>query len=185
MRADYDPARQTVSLLSLGPRGWIQISSFIATGLLMLAFAAGLRRCLGAAPGGRWAPRLLAGFGAGLIGAGVFVADPANGYPPGTPFGPARESSWQGSTHDLASLLVFVSLPAACFVLARAFAAERGRRGLTLYTALSGAGTLSFALAMASSVELEGLFQRIAIAIGWAWVGVIGWLGGSRSAQPR
>jgi hypothetical protein len=42
-RADYDPLRHPVSSLALGESGWMQVANFIVAGLLMLAFACGLR----------------------------------------------------------------------------------------------------------------------------------------------
>ena len=45
-RADYNPLRHPVSSLALGDNGWTQTANFIITGLLMLAFAVGLRRAL-------------------------------------------------------------------------------------------------------------------------------------------
>lgn len=39
-----DPASMYISALSLGPRGWIQITNFVAVGLLIILFAKGLRR---------------------------------------------------------------------------------------------------------------------------------------------
>ena len=53
------------------------------TGLMVVAFAVGLRRALVTGPGFRWVPRLVAVFGAGLVLAGVFRADPADGFPVG------------------------------------------------------------------------------------------------------
>jgi hypothetical protein len=39
----------------------------------MLAFSRGLRRAI---PDTRWAPRLVAAFAVGVIGAGIFVTEP-------------------------------------------------------------------------------------------------------------
>ncbi|WP_406236679.1 DUF998 domain-containing protein [Nocardia sp. NBC_01009] len=58
-----------------------QRAAFLVTGTLFIP--AGLRRSFTDGPGRVWAPRLVAVFGAGLIAAGAFVADPANGYPVG------------------------------------------------------------------------------------------------------
>ena len=44
VRDGYDFTRHPMSLLALGEGGWVQIASFCATGGLMLACAAGLRR---------------------------------------------------------------------------------------------------------------------------------------------
>jgi hypothetical protein len=44
-RANYDPLQHPISSLSIAERGWMQIASFIITGLLILAFSrSGSRR---------------------------------------------------------------------------------------------------------------------------------------------
>ncbi len=58
-RANYDPLRHPVSSLSLGDSGWTQTANFIVTGLLMLAFAAGLRHALRQGKGSTWGPLLV------------------------------------------------------------------------------------------------------------------------------
>ena len=61
VRDGYDFTRHPMSLLALGEGGWVQIASFVATGGLMLACSAGLRRVLtgGRVPAGLpdWSPR--------------------------------------------------------------------------------------------------------------------------------
>jgi len=77
----YNPIRHPVSSLAIGQHGWIQVANFLATGVLLLAFSVGLRRYHGEF----WAPVQVGLVAIGLIGAGVFTADPLSGYPPGTP----------------------------------------------------------------------------------------------------
>ena len=91
-RVNYDPLRYPISSLSLGNVGWMQIATFIITGLLALAFAIGLRRALRPS-GSVWGPALVGLAGIGLIGAGIFVTDPLNGYPPGTPLIPTGRTA--------------------------------------------------------------------------------------------
>jgi len=67
------------------PGGWIQIANFMASGALVIAGAVRIRRVLGGKRAGSWGPLLLAIYGLGLIGAGIFRADPASGFPPGAP----------------------------------------------------------------------------------------------------
>ena len=86
-RDGFDLSHQPLSLLSLGDLGWVQITNFILAGLLSLAFAVGVARALVSDPGSKWAPRLLAVFGLGLIIGGAFMPDAALGYPIGTPDG--------------------------------------------------------------------------------------------------
>src|SRR5690554_81317 len=75
-RPGFDLTRHSVSLLSLGDLGWIQIANFVLSGLLVIAGAVGLRRTMDAGSGSVWGPRLIAAYGLSLIGAGIFVADP-------------------------------------------------------------------------------------------------------------
>lgn len=172
-RSDYDPLRHPVSSLALGPFGWTQTVNFIVAGLLGLAFAAGLvvrlpgvRQKIGALLVGAWA--------AGLIGAGLFVTDPVSGYPPGTPALPGQPST-AGALHDLFSVPAFFCLGAACFVLA----AGAGWRWAA-YSLLSGTGFLvAFFVSGVGFqqtepvVDVAGLWQRVSVSIGWAWITVL------------
>lgn len=74
-RDGFDPSRHPISALSLGDRGWIQITEFVLVGMLSVAFAVGQRRVLRPAPATR-GPLLIAVYGVGLIVTGVFVGDP-------------------------------------------------------------------------------------------------------------
>ena len=53
-REGFDLRRHPLSLLSLGELGWIQIGNFVVAGLLVVAFAVGLRRVLHPGRGGTW-----------------------------------------------------------------------------------------------------------------------------------
>jgi hypothetical protein len=140
-RDGFDLTRHPLSLLSTGALGWVQIANFVLAGVLLVAGAAGLRRVLAGRPGGRWAPRLVAVSGAGMFAAGLLVMDPADGYPIGTPAGMPAAMSWHSIGHLVAGSITFVALIAACYVLARHFAAA-GARGLTALALLSGTALL-------------------------------------------
>lgn len=118
---------------------------------------------------------MVGAYAIGLLGAGIFVADPMNGYPPGTP-DKRLIYSVHGVLHDLFSTLVFLGLPVACFVFGRWFAA-RGERGWAIYSAVTavvclGAFILSSAgFAQAEGlVDLAGLFQRVTLIAGFGWL---------------
>jgi Protein of unknown function (DUF998) len=68
-RAHYDPLRHPVSSLAFGDSGWTQRANFLVTGLLMLAFAIGLRRVLRPLGGPTWGPLLVGACAVGLLGA--------------------------------------------------------------------------------------------------------------------
>jgi hypothetical protein len=122
LRPGFDLMRDDASLLSNGSLGWIQIANFVVTGAMVVACAAGVHRALKSGLAAIWAPRLLALYGLGLVAAGLFVADPMNGFPPGTPAGRPVSMSLHGTLHIAAAGIAFLCLIAACFVLARRFA---------------------------------------------------------------
>src|SRR5829696_4982420 len=163
-RANYDPLRHPVSSLALGDYGWVQSANFVVTGLLTLALSVGLQRALRLGKGSAWGPLLIGVWAIGLLGAGVFVTDPVSGYPPGAP-DRLSGNSWHGALHDLFSLLGFVALAAACFVFGRRFAG-RGKHGWALYSAVSGGGFAQ----VEGLVDLAGLLQRVAVAVGFGWL---------------
>src|SRR3981081_3296325 len=96
-RKGVDLRRHDLSLLSNGDLGWIQIANFVGAGLLVVGGAVGIRRAIPSGRATTWGPVLLGIYGLGWVGAGVFVADPMNGFPPGTPNGfpvSASRESW-------------------------------------------------------------------------------------------
>jgi hypothetical protein len=121
LRPGFDLTRHPLSVLSDGSLGWLQITNFLIAGVLTIAGASGLHRVLHGTPGGRWAPRLVAASGIGMVAAGVFVMDPADGFPVGTPAGPPASLSWHSYGHIAAGTVAFASLIAACYVLGRHF----------------------------------------------------------------
>jgi hypothetical protein len=169
-RDGFDLARHEWSLLANGDLGWIQITNFVVTALMVFAFAVGLRRVLRPGFGATWAPRLVAGYGAGLVAAAAFRADPAMGFPAGTPDGPGIVS-WHGMLHLAAAGVGFLCLVAACVTLARRFA-RAGRRGWAAYSAAAGALFLAGfgAVATGGGASWANLTFVAAILIMWTWV---------------
>jgi hypothetical membrane protein len=173
-RANYNPLRHPISSLSISDAGWTQVTTFIVTGLLMLAFAFGLRRVPQIRAGSTWGPLLIGAMWIGLLGAGFFVTDPMNGYPPGTP-DLLLQYSLSGRLHRLFSALFFLGLPGACFVFARLFA-KWGQRRWSIYLLVTGIAFLvMFIVTSAGFAQVDGLanyaglLQRITLTIGWVW----------------
>ena len=164
-RDGFDLRRHPLSMLALGDYGWIQVINFIIAGLLSVIFAVGVARRLPNGPGSTWAPRLLGLYGAGLLIGGVFKADPALGFPAGAPEGYPEQLSVHGTIHAFAPPLAFLSVIAACFVIARRFAAEGMRRAAVLTRVLAVACfVLSVPVGPGASVRL---FVAVALAFGW------------------
>ncbi|BCJ31571.1 DUF998 domain-containing protein [Actinocatenispora sera] len=173
-RRGFDLAHHDWSLLANGSFGWIQIANLVLSGAMVLAAAVGMHRALAGTPGCRWVPRLVGGYGVGLVLAGAFVADPANGFPAGTPAGPATAISWHGLLHLAAGGLGFLCLIAACLVFARR-SLRLGHRGWALYSTLSGVlFLLSFAgITSGSSSAPVVLGFTAGVLIAWAWLAAV------------
>ncbi|WP_371101518.1 DUF998 domain-containing protein [Streptomyces sp. PU_AKi4] len=150
-RDGFDFTRNALSQLSLGDLGWIQITSFLLTGALVIAGAVGMRQALRDAPGGTWAPRLVGVFGVSFLFAGAFTADPAAGFPAGTPEDHVASLSAHGAVHMFSGMVGYLALCAAFFVLARHFAAQN-RRGWAVASRIVPVGVLAGFAASASAV---------------------------------
>ncbi len=170
-REGFDLGRHPASVLSNGEHGWIQVATFLVTGALYVAGAIALRRVLapGGGPGGAWGPLLIGIFGAGMIAAAIFPADPVDGFPPGTPDGPPTTISAAGLGHFAVSSLAFVALIAACFVFARRFAST-GSRGWMLFSILTGALFLASWLSLFIFAGVPAANLALAVSIGVALV---------------
>ena len=176
-RAGFDVTRHPLSMMSLGDLGWIQIVNFIVTGLLVIAGAIGLRQ---AAQGDKLLKRgalLLGIYGLGVLGGGLFLTDPAIGFPPGTPDTYPQTMSWHGLLHFIFGQIGFLALIAASFVYARYFA-KNGLHGWAMFSALTG-GIFLFAI-VASVVTAAGdssawglLALYVAVVLAWIWLAAL------------
>jgi hypothetical membrane protein len=153
LRPGYDPLRQTVSALAVGPQGWQQVANFLVFGALLLLFAAGLWRATRTV----LVPVLVAVVAAGLIVSGLFVTDPIH----------SGTSTWHGTVHNLAAIPVFLGLPALGLVVA--VQSVRRAPWWAAYSAVTAVAMLGLIQGLASEAY-AGLFQRITIVVGWTWL---------------
>lgn len=168
-RDGFEFTRHPWSALANGPLGWIQVANLVIAGLMTIAFATGLRRALRPGRAAIWGPRLIGVYGASLVAAGAFRADPAMGFPPGTPQ-TAAEVSWHGMLHFAAGGIGFPCLIAACFVIARRFAVER-RSGWAAFSRITGvvflAGFAGLVTGGGSAVTLLTFTAAVVLACAW------------------
>ncbi|GAA3209672.1 DUF998 domain-containing protein [Dactylosporangium siamense] len=166
-RDGFSLNRHAVSLLLLGDNGWIQFATFVVTGLLAVAFAAGVRRLRH----NTWAPLLIGTYGVLFIAAGCCKPDPADGFPPGTPGGAAATMSWHAGLHSLAFFGLVLAVIVACFGYARQFRA-RNQRAWARYCAATGLGTPVLLVAgMALSATGNGGIPLLGVAVATsAWL---------------
>jgi Protein of unknown function (DUF998) len=168
-RPGFELSKHPLSLLSVGDLSWIQISNFVVTGLLFVASAVGVRRALHPGRAGAWGPLLIGAFGVSLVAGGVFVADPALGFPPGTPEGIPDELSWHGMLHAVAPVTGFLALSAACFVFARrAFGLQQ--RAWAVTSIAVGVGTQILGALPNLNDNFIPLWIAVAVGFGWASV---------------
>ena len=168
-RDGFDPTRHAASQLANGELGWIQIANFLVTGAMTIAAAAGVRRALGPGRLSAWGSGLLAAYGVGLVAAGMFRADPSDGFPPGTPEG-VGEVSWHGLVHFAVAGIGSACLVTACFVLAAWFA-RNGERGWAWFSRITGlvfAGSF-LALSSGSGGAATILVFTAAVVLAWVW----------------
>ena len=140
LRDGFDLRRHPLSLLATGGPGFVQVANFVLAGIGVLCLAVAVRRTIPDGVGRRWLAPLIAIFGLGLVASGVFVMDPENGFPIGTPEGPAPVTSWHGIAHIVAATVAFTGLAAACIVLA----VRMGRRRAGWATVLNACAALVF-----------------------------------------
>ncbi len=115
-RDGFDLRLHPISQLATGSLGWIQMISFVLTGLGVIALAIARRRLITEGTGRRAVPLFLGLFGAGLVIAGLFPMDPQNGFPVGAPEGTVA-MSWHSVVHSVGAAVAFTALAVACIVL--------------------------------------------------------------------
>ena len=172
IRPGFDITRHSLSLLANGDLGWIQTLDFLVTSLLLVAGAVGVKRTLQSGLGSKWAPRMLGLYGLGLIGASIFSADPALGFPPGTPL-ENNPVSWHGLLHFVVGTIGFIGFIAACFIFARRFKSLQ-KPGWAWYSLITGILFLASFVGIASGSK--GPFSivfALAVVLGFTWISAL------------
>jgi len=171
LRDGFDFARHPLSLLANGHGGWVQTANFVLSGLMVVAAAVGFKRVLG--PKSLAASGFLGAFGASMIVAAVFRADPMDGFPVGTPLGPPTSISTMGLVHFIAGTLGFISLVVSCFFTARAMSRRKARSMARLSVLAGLAVVLGFFGGFLPGISVGTLGIWFAVVVGWAWLAVL------------
>ena len=175
VRPNYSSVLYPLSSLSIGDTGWTQISNFISTGILLVAFSFGLKKVCNSDNEKFRGPLLIRLVGVGLIGAGIFITDPIYGYPTDKTLA-LRQFTFHGHLHDGFSMFVFICLPWACFVFRKYFI-TKDKKDWANYSTFTGYAMIAAFIItsmgfkqLSGFVNYAGLFQGICIAIGWTWL---------------
>ena len=152
-----DPAGAWPSGLALGPYGWVQISNFVVSGLLLAIFAAGLHFGVTDGHGSRVGPGLLfvAGIAMALMG---FETDPIRRTNPRT---------LHGWIHDLAFVLFALALLSSLFFLWQRLRKDPLWRNHARYTLATG-------VLAALLLTLPGVAYYLFLATVLLWIGTTG-----------
>jgi len=175
-REGFDIRRHSLSLISNGDWGWIHITLLIVSGLLTIAGAIGIREVAKGTPGSVWTSILLSVYGLGLVGAGIFVADPMDGFPIGTPAGNPEVVTVPGIMHLASGGIGFLGLIAACMVLARRFS-RLNQKSFARFSFITGIAYFAafFGIAMGSqqgpdTVAIVNIAFSLAVILAWTWL---------------
>ena len=165
LRPGFDITRHSWSLMENGPFGWIHSAVLVLTGLMVVAAAIGIGRALQV----RTVAVLLALFGASQVGAGVFIADPADGFPVGTPAGPG-EFTWHGMLHLAFGGVGFLAFMVATVILGVRFLRRR-ERGWGVFSIATGILFIAAFVGIASGGAGPTVIAfSLAVVLAFAWL---------------
>ena len=161
---DYSPVSDSISSLALTSIGWLQSICFLAMGLLLEIFIAGLFFNIRRARGFRAGIGLLALCGFGLMLIAAFRMDA-----PGAP------RTTAGIIHTIASYGLGLLFPIAIWSLAPSLKSTPNWRNIFVYTLVAGALALSLVagLFLSNQTGWFGLYERIIVANAIIWMEVV------------
>lgn len=172
LRPGYQPLKMYVSELSLGERGWIQITNFIVFGVLFLLFSRGVAAEFPTGTASRGGPILLTITAICYLLSGPFVMDPANT--------PRDQMTIPGVLHGILGGIVFTLMPIICFVFLRRFREDPKWHFFQGWTLILGTLIAAAVILLTAATKLPdtqniftnwlGLIQRTAIVPFMIWI---------------
>jgi hypothetical protein len=175
IRQGFDIRIHSLSLLANGTGGWIHSTMMVASGLLTVIGALGVSSLQQRT--GRRSYAMVTGlviYGLGIVTAGLLRADPADGFPIGTPPGPPVVVTGSGIGHLVAGGIGFLGLIVACLACASR-SARAGERIWAACSALTGVYYLvAFAgIASGAGNPMINIGFTVAVVLGWGWLTVL------------
>ncbi len=161
----YDPIRDSISSLALTPMGWVQTIGFLAIGLLVEVFVAGLLFNIRRGWGFELGISLLVCFGFGLLLIGAFRTDPAG-----------ATHTIEGTIHSVTATTVFWLFPIAILLLAPSLRNDPYWENIFTYTVVTSVLALALITGqvfLPAQLSWFGLYERILVANTVIWVEVI------------
>jgi hypothetical protein len=164
--SEYSLVGDTMSELVLGRYGWVQTAAFVAAGIGTLALAYAIREMTRGTWGSRVGSLLVGVYGVGALLVAVFPTDRVD----------RPEDIWAQSTtgliHVAVSLVSFVVMVIAMFVLTRTFLLDARWQSFSRWMVLFPTAALSLLIAQ-SSGPWAGIMQRLLVGVIAVWIVVI------------
>jgi len=162
---DYSPVSDSISSLALRPIGWLQSICFLAMGLLLEIFVAGLFFNIRRARGFHAGIGLLALCGFGLMLIAAFRMDPPE----------ADLRTIEGMIHTVASYGLGLLFPIAILLLTPSLKSTPNWRNIFVYTLVAGVLALAMIIGAFFTEQTGwfGLYERIIIGNALIWVEVV------------
>lgn len=161
---NYNLVSDSISSLALTPIGWLQTLGFLAMGLLVEIFVAGLLFNIKGVRGFRISIGLLVFFGFGLLIIGAFHTDPVG----------AAETI-EGTIHSVTAGIVFWLFPVTVLLLAPSLRSDPNWKSIFVYNTVAGVFALALAIGlifMQDQTRWFGLYERIIVLNMVVWVEV-------------
>lgn len=164
--SEYRLLGDNISELVLGRFGWVQTLAFIIAGLGTLALAYAVRQLTAGSWGSRVGSTLVGIYGVGAMLSALFPTDRID----------SPDQVWAQSTtgmiHVGISLISFVCMIIAMFVLFRTFLLDARWRPLTPWIVLLPCAALALFFAQ-SEGPWVGLMQRLMVGVISAWIVIV------------
>ncbi len=164
INADYNLVRDSISSLALTRLGFLQTIGFLAIGLLVEIFTAGLLFNIKGVRGFRFSIGLLVFFGFTLLLIGAFRTDPVGG-----------PDTIEGTIHSLTATAAFWIFPVAILIIAPSLRNDPDWRGIFLYSVFTGLLAVALVITLGflpDDASWFGLLERILVANMIIWVEV-------------
>ncbi len=160
----YSLVRDSISSLALTHLGWIQIIGFLAIGLLIEIFTAGLLYNIKRSRGFHSAIALLVFFGFALLLIGAFRTDPLG-----------VDRTIEGRIHGLAATAALWIFPAAILLIALSLKNDPNWKNIFRYTLVTAILAIVLVITLGvlpDEIGWFGLLERIVVANMIIWVEV-------------
>jgi hypothetical protein len=161
---DYNMVRDSISSLALTRLGFIQTIGFLAIGILVEIFTAGLLYNIRGVWGFRFSIALLVFFGFMLLLIGAFRTDPVGG-----------PTTTEGIIHGITAIGAFWVFPVAVLVISPSLKRDPAWKNLFLYSIIAGLLAIVFVIiigVLPDDASWFGLLERILVANMIIWVEV-------------